>query len=38
MPSSDTLSIAPYSGILWVFVSFQASNDIFLLILGLFAW
>ena len=37
MPSSDTLSIAPYSGILWVFVSFQASNDIFLLILGLFA-
>jgi len=36
LPSSDSISIAPYSGILWVFVSFQASNAIFLLILGLF--
>jgi hypothetical protein len=32
--SIDRCSIVFYSGILWVFVSFQAFNRLFLLILG----
>jgi hypothetical protein len=34
MPSSDSISIAVYSAIWLLSASFQASNDIFLLIFG----